>query len=192
MATSQPIRKKTDIEKLKNYFLERGEYRNYALVTFGLNTALRISDILKIKWGDVYDSNTHSFLTHIHLIEQKTQKETYILVNKSVKKALIQYKNTLDAIRPEEYIFSSQKNRSLPISRVQAFRIIKEAVDALNLGEHISCHSLRKTFGYQAWKEGAEPALLMNIFNHSSFEITKRYLCIDQDDKDKLFYRINL
>lgn len=56
----------------------------------------------------------------------------------------------------------------------------------------ISCHSLRKTFGYQAWKEGAEPALLMAVFNHSSYNITKRYLCIDQDDKDELFLKMNL
>lgn len=192
MATTQPLRNKTDIQRLKNYFLERQEYRNYALVTIGLNTALRISDILQIRWQDVYNQQTHGFLTHIHLIEQKTQKETYILLNKAVKEALAQYQRTLTAPQPQDYVFSSQKNPSQPISRVQAFRIIKEAVDELNLGEHISCHSLRKTFGYQAWKEGAEPALLMNIYNHSSFEITKRYLCINQDDKDELFFKINL
>ena len=79
-----------------------------------------------------------------------------------------------------------------PISRIQAFRIIKDAVDALGFEEHISCHSLRKTFGYQAWREGTEPALLMTIFNHSSYAITKRYLCIDQDDKDQLFLKMNL
>ena len=192
MATTQPLRNKTDIQRLKNYFLEREEYRNYALVTIGLNTALRISDILQIRWCDVYNQQTHGFLTHIYLTEQKTQKETYILLNKAVKEALALYQRTRKTFQPQDYLFSSKKNPSQPISRVQAFRIIKEAVDALDLGEHISCHSLRKTFGYQAWKEGAEPALLMNIYNHSSFEITKRYLCINQDDKDELFFKMNL
>lgn len=35
-------------------------------------------------------------------------------------------------------------------------------------------------------------AVLMEIYNHSSFEITKRYLGIEQDDKDSVFLEINL
>lgn len=73
-----------------------------------------------------------------------------------------------------------------------AFRIIKKAADQCGLREHISCHSLRKTFGYYAWKQGTPPALLMSIYNHSSYEITKRYLCIDQQEKDKVYMEIQL
>lgn len=56
--------------------------------------------------------------------------------------------------------------------------------------EHISCHSLRKTFGYHAWKQSVPPTMLMDIYNHSSYQITKRYLGIDQDDKDQVFEKI--
>lgn len=192
MSTSQPLRNKEDIKKLKNYFYQRTEYRNYALVTVGLNTALRISDILDLKWKNVYNEEKQDFYSHIYLIEQKTQKNTIILLNESVKEALSLYKESLKDYDTEQYIFSGRKNNGKPISRVQAFRIIKDAVEQLGLEEHISCHSLRKTFGYQAWRQGTEPALLMTIFNHSSYAITKRYLCIDQDDKDQLFSKINL
>lgn len=192
MSTSQPLRNKEDIKKLKNYFYQRTEYRNYALVTVGLNTALRISDILDLKWKNVYNEEKQDFYSHIYLIEQKTQKNTIILLNSSVKEALSLYKESLKDYDTEQYIFSGRKNNGKPISRVQAFRIIKDAVEQLGLEEHISCHSLRKTFGYQAWRQGTEPALLMTIFNHSSYAITKRYLCIDQDDKDELFSKINL
>lgn len=192
MSTSQPLRNKEDIKKLKNYFYQRMEYRNYALVTVGLNTALRISDILDLKWKNVYNEEKQDFYSHIYLIEQKTQKNTIILLNESVKEALSLYKESLKDYDTEQYIFSGRKNNGKPISRVQAFRIIKDAVEQLGLEEHISCHSLRKTFGYQAWRQGTEPALLMTIFNHSSYAITKRYLCIDQDDKDQLFSKINL
>ena len=57
---------------------------------------------------------------------------------------------------------------------------------------NISCHSMRKTFGYHAWKNGGQPALIMDIYNHSDIEITKHYLSIDQDEKDALFHKLNL
>ena len=34
--------------------------------------------------------------------------------------------------------------------------------------------------------------MLMSIYNHSSYQITKHYLCIDQDDKDAVFLKIKL
>jgi len=84
------------------------------------------------------------------------------------------------AFYSEEYIFPSSQHKDMPLSRYQAYRIIKEAAAAAEMEEHISCHSPRKTFGYYAWKQGVSPTMLMHIYNHSSFQITKRYLCIEQ------------
>ena len=58
MSTSQPLKRKEDIKNLENYFYQRKEYRNYLLVVMGLNTALRISDLLQIKWQDVYNKQS--------------------------------------------------------------------------------------------------------------------------------------
>lgn len=78
------------------------------------------------------------------------------------------------------------------MSRSQAFRIVKEAAEYAGLDEHISCHSLRKTFGYHAWKQGVQPALLMELYNHSSYRVTKKYLCIEQEDKDRVYLNVQL
>ncbi|MCI9020333.1 MAG: hypothetical protein HFH32_06290 [Eubacterium sp.] len=43
-----------------------------------------------------------------------------------------------------------------------------------------------------AWKKGTPPALLMDIFNHSSYTHTRRYLGIDQDDRDAVFLEVKL
>ena len=101
------------------------------------------------------------------------------------------YLESLPSPQPEHYIFHGNTPSSA-LSRSQAFRIIKYACKELNLSEHISCHSLRKTFGYHAWNSGVNPAMLMLIYNHSSFSITKRYLGIEQDDKDQVFLNLNL
>lgn len=186
MSTTTPIREKDDIERLKNYFYNKKEYRNYLLVIIGLNTALRISDVLQLKWTDVYHEENQCFYKHIILKEQKTQKETMIPINQSIQNGLKEYRH-YENPRKSDYLFYSRKDHSRPIGREQAYRIIKNASLQLEITGHISCHSLRKTFGYQAWKTGAEPALLMSIYNHSSYGITKRYLGIEQDDKDQLF-----
>ena len=54
MAATEPIRNKGQLKALANYFLKRGQFRNYALIIVGTSTALRISDLLKLKWTDVY------------------------------------------------------------------------------------------------------------------------------------------
>lgn len=180
------------LRNLRNIFFEKKEYRNYLLVVMGLNTALRISDLLQMKWSNVYNHEKKQFYSHIYITEKKTGKHTTILINNATKNALKEYRKYTNQKTNSPYIFFSPRKPEQPLSRVQAYRIIQNAADKLGIDGTISCHSLRKTFGYQAWKEGAEPALLMSVFNHSSYHITKRYLCIDQDDKDKLFYKLNL
>ena len=93
--------------------------------------------------------------------------------------------------QPQEYIFCRTTDSSRPLCRSQAYRIVREAASKTLNETHISCHSLRKTFGYHAWKQGISPVLLMDIYNHSSFVITRRYLGIDQDDRDTLFQELD-
>lgn len=192
MSKTQPIRSTKDIQRLKQYFLNKQQLRNYTMITLALNTSLRIGDLLLLKWGDVYHFKRHNYRKHIELTEQKTGKTNMIALNTEAKKALELYRASLKTCASDEYIFKSRNGNNQPIGRICAFRIIKKAAEDLNMEGIISCHSLRKTFGYHAWKKGIPPALIMSIYNHSSIEITKRYLCIDQDDKDGVFLKMNL
>lgn len=192
MSTTQPIKTHLQIEQLKNYyFKENPNLRNYALICLGMNSALRISDLLELKWKDVYDFNTEHFLTHIQIQEGKTKKQTRIALNQNAIQALQTYKKSPVPSEPDNFLFPGKKNDT-HLCRSQAFRIIKKAGQQLHFETDISCHSLRKTFGYHAWKSGIPPAVLMEIYNHSSYQITKRYLGINQDDKDGVFLKINL
>ena len=190
MSTTEPIR---DIQKLldfKNYYLnDKPNFRNYTIITLGLNTALRISDILNLTYDDVYQDK--KVRKHITVREQKTGKETRILLNREAKTALEQYRKVLVQTQMYKdgnpYLFPSPLKAYAPISRSQAYRMITSAAKAIGIEGHISCHSLRKTFGYHAWKQGCDPVVIMVIFNHSSLSITKRYLCIEQDDKDEVY-----
>ena len=123
---------------------------------------------------------------------KKTEKETRILINKELQETLLSYRTTQPSIADTDYLFPSPRKTGSPLSRYQAYRIVRKAAEAVGIEDVIRCHSLRKTFGYHAWKMGTPPALLMEIYNHSSFQITKHYLGIEQDDKDAVFRDIQL
>lgn len=192
MSTTLPIKDRECLDMMKNYYREVKENpRNYLLVVIGINTALRISDILDLKWKDVYSVAQCKYKSHITLQEKKTGKSNTLVLNQAVIDAL-DYYTAGKNLSENEYLFQSQKGDNTHISRQQAFRIVKESAQYAGLEEHVSCHSLRKTFGYYAWKQGISPALLMKIYNHSSFRVTQRYLGIDQEEKDDVYLNIIL
>lgn len=192
MSTTQPIRNVEKLKQFKDYFrYVKPNARNYMLIIIGLNTALRISDILHLTYGDIFDFSEKEWKTHIRVKEQKTGKTNQIYINTEIRKVL-EEDSDLSPSAPSDWLFKSQMHTDQPLSRYQAYRIVKEAAAYAGLDSGISCHSLRKTFGYHAWKQGTPPVLLMNIYNHSAFQITKRYLGIEQDDKDAVFEKIRL
>ena len=192
MGTSQPTRSLDELTAFRSYYLNKEvNLRNYMLICMGLNTALRISDMLQLKWGNVYDFDRKHYVKHIVVREGKTGKETRIAINNNLIEAFKMYMGSLKSVSGNDYIFTG-KTKGTHLSRSQAFRIITHVAEALNMENGISCHSLRKTFGYYAWKYGTPPAMLMEIYNHSSYEITKRYLGIKQDDRDNVFLKVNL
>ena len=195
MNTTEPIRDRESLKKFRDYYkTQRPNPRNYALVVLGLNTALRISDILNLTYDMVYHKG--EVRTHIVVKERKTGKSNHILLNQEIRKALKSYHSYLISSSAHRvsniYLFPSPRNKDRHLSRYQAYRIIQTITQAVPIEGHISCHSLRKTFGYHAWKQGADPVVIMLIYNHSSFSITKRYLCIEQDDKDDIYRKILL
>lgn len=187
MAATDPIRDRKQLNALAGYWFGRNQ-RNYTLIVLGVCTALRIGDLLQLRWDDVYDEQRGEFRSHIVLTESKTNKPKTIALNQQALRALRLYHPG----RKGTYIFASNRRHQKAISRVQAWRIIQAAALAVKAVGRIACHSLRKTFGYFAWKAGVLPIMLMDVFNHSSFEVTRRYLGISQDDRDQIYLNMAL
>ena len=185
MNLTEPIRDKKQVAQLISYYAKRGETRNSVLIALCIHTALRISDILRLNYNDVYDDNRKVRKT-ITLREKKTGKFKMIALNKIVIAALKAH--LTNAIPKLPLILNTRTGKS--ISRIQAYRLIRDAARAIQLPQKVSCHSLRKTFGYHAWKSGVSPVVIMDIYNHSSLTITKRYLGITQDDKNAVYIKL--
>jgi integrase len=188
MAITEPIRNKKHVLKLTDFYLRCGRLRNHCLITLCVHTALRISDVLRLTWDDVYDFTRKRVRKSIVLTEKKTGKTKSVALNKYASKALAAYARS--AAAPSGFIIANARTGKA-ICRVQAYRIIRCAGEALDIPCRVSCHSLRKTFGYHSWKNGVSPAVIMEIYNYSSFAVTRRYLGVTQDDKDDAYLRLD-
>ena len=102
--------------------------RNYCLIVMGLNTALRISGLLKLKWDNVYNFEHHVFRSHFLINEQKTGKNNYVTLNYNATDALRAYFNERHPTE-HEFIFTKATCRRQPINRVQAYRIVRTAAE---------------------------------------------------------------
>lgn len=170
MASVEPIRDKEKINAVKRILKKNGS-RDYLLFLMGINSGLRISDILKLKVKDVKDRE------YIELTEQKTNKYKRFPITESFKYELQEY---IIGKMSDEYLFPSQKGGK-SITRVQAYRIISKACFKAGIKARIGTHTLRKTFGYHFYQENKDVALLQQIFNHSAPSVTLRYVGINQD-----------
>jgi len=167
-----PIRSNSGLSDFK-WSLERYcSKRDSYLFTFGINTGLRISDILPLKVKDVRDKN------HISIIQRKNGKHRLVKI--------AHFKHITDDyirnMRDDDLLFKSRKGHSY-ITSTQAYRTLVKAgkmVDRYDIGTH----TMRKTFGYHHYKRNKDIATLQEIFSHSSPEITKRYIGITQDELD--------
>ncbi|AFU16607.1 site-specific integrase [Bacillus mycoides] len=176
----QPIRDPEQIQQIKEYLKEKNA-RNYILFVMGINTGLRIGDILKLKVGDVQGS-------HISMREMKTGKQKRIQITSSLKRELRWFNEGREV---GEYLLRSRKGKNRPIGRSMAYKILKSTAAEFGLDE-IGTHTLRKTYGYHMYMQTKNIALLMEIFNHSSEKVTLRYIGVNQDAMDKAMSRFKI
>ena len=182
----EPIRDRAKIDSMKRY-LKGKSLRDYALFTLGINSGLRISDLLKLPTEEVLDQKG-KIKDRLELHEQKTGKIKEFPLSASVKKALEEYLSTAP---PGEWLFPSRKG-GRPLDRRQAWRILSEAAAAVGIPGRIGTHTLRKTFGYWAFKQGGDITRIQKLLNHSSPGTTLAYIGITKDELDAVYISLNL
>ena len=155
-------------------------YRISLLIGCGIFFGLRISDLLRLTWNMLLNSEAKFVL-----IEKKTGKRREVKINKEFQKHIKDCHEALQIENMDEPCFLSTKGKPYSVQWVNL--VLKELKDHYNLKiKHFSTHSLRKTFGRKVFEssDNAELALvkLMELFNHSSVSITKRYLGLRQEE----------
>lgn len=202
-----------DIKNMMDYFRMKGMWHWYLAFNFGLLLGRRVGDTLAFKWSDFFYENGR-MKDEFEIKEQKTGKVTRLYVCEACKTALRLYIDKTNIDPMENYndfiITTPQKSQLLQDkdkytneewdklfwkanqSNVAAYRKqFKIAADASGINYPVSCHSLRKNFGY--WSVKLHPYdvttvdKLQGIFHHSDRNTTLKYIGIAREDEIKLY-----
>ena len=168
-----PIKKKEDIQKMKDALSDK----HRLLFVVGINTGLRISDLLKLTLKDLQGKE-------ITLTETKTGKKRVCLINQSIKDELSRYLSLYET-KPDQLLF--------PFCRQHVWRVLNQA--RLDIGLHdisIGTHTFRKTFGYHMYKNGISIQLIQKMLNHSSEKCTLIYIGIEKQNEDEAIEKLAL
>ena len=157
-----------------------GNYKMSLLIALGCFTGLRISDILALRWKQILH------IAEFTITEKKTGKLRTLRLNPQLQRHVEECYKQIQPIGTSSPILVSQKGTIFTIQRINVMLKEVKKKYRLHVG-NFSCHSLRKTFGRQVYNmsgESAELTLvkLMELFNHSSVAITKRYLGLRQEE----------
>lgn len=198
---AEPIKSIEDIERLKNYLLVNGKYRDYLLMVVAMNTGLRYSDFISLKFINFIDpeklGTPDPFREELVIEEKKTRNtrkrriNRHIAINNSIKSAISLYLSHKPGKDLGDYIFTSESNNKKnkepkPMTCYGVQETFKKYAAAINLNINFGTHTFRKTMGYHFMMThtGDPRALqqLQKMFNHSSETITLRYIGITADE----------
>lgn len=191
----EPIRSTKKIAQIKNLLRGQRRFRDLLLFTVGINSALRASDLLKLKVGDFLDEDGE-IKDRFSIREEKRGKRQEVVINDSIREALEAYLTAYPTIQddPSHFLFFNTKSGDYhqPISRQQAWNFITAICQEVGLRGQYGTHTLRKTWGYHARMNGVDLALIMHKLNHSDLAYTKRYLGITDEELEMVVRRLNL
>lgn len=171
--------------------LERDrQYKFQLLIAVGSFTALRIGDLLKLRWQDVYKQNT------LELIEGKTKKARRIKLNPTLVETISRLHEKMNITDDNQLLFIN-KTMTKAINVQYINRRLKEITKEYNLQmptNSTSSHIFRKTMGRHTWalNNYSEKSLILlsDLFSHSSIRTTKIYLGIKEEEIGDLYLQL--
>lgn len=182
-----PITNRHQLDKMADYLYNKS-LRDYIMFEIGINIGIRVTDFTQQKVQFYREACEKGFVEMVPKKTAKYNKKVVVPINKDLNKLIQEYIKDKD---DTDWMFPSRK-KGYSITREQVYRILNEAAAAVGITDNIGCHSMRKTFGYWHYYYNHDIRLLMDIFNHSSEEVTLRYIGVSEEKKRESMECMNL
>jgi site-specific recombinase XerD len=175
--------------------------RNKALFMLGVSVGGRISELLSMKVGDVWQNGQAvSDLLFAKDVVKGKEMARMIPVNADGRQAireLIEWHKDLfyaPPVRgddPERPLFPSRKHGTA-LSRSQAHRILEKAFAKAGLNGKLATHSMRKSFAQRIYDASGDIFLVKELLGHKSVDTTKEYLGVSYAKMQRAVKNIEL
>lgn len=203
--TSDPIKSMEDIDRISEFLISSGRFRDNMLFIVGINFGLRISDLRQLRFSNLINENL-VFKDSFPVFETKTRntrkrkRNRYITVNDAVVEAVTLYLENTPNVSLSDYMFRSVSNNGSnhnePISPQAVNQILKGIARDLNLKMKVSTHTLRKTFCYWMMVQGNNDPrrllLLQKMLGHSSTMQTLTYIGLNEEEISAAYKKLNI
>ena len=190
-----------DVAKILDYFLDKQQWLNYLLAVISINTARRNKDILDLRWVHFFNPQTGQFRKDMaSFVEHKTSKYASPHINQAIKDAIrlyldkIQYDPASDNYEQFVCWQHSGTHKGTKMTYSGCRMALKRAAEKIGIEENVGTHTYRKTFG--KWVSDMHPDnsnvtnLLQGLYNHSSPQVTLRYMGHTKKMVDSLYDEI--
>ena len=168
----------------------RAGRRNYTIFQVGKATLLRVSDVMRLRWTDIFNENgTVRQNAFIH--DKKTGKAN-LLYLKPIQTDLLTYQAWYQKQKLHStWLFPSTQHPDRHITEKQFYKIMSKTGDLLGIN-YLGTHTMRKTGAYRVYTQSNyNIGLVMNLLNHSSEAMTLTYLGLDQASTENMLDKID-
>jgi len=187
----EPLKEKKDIEKIKQSLTERP--RDLALFTIGINSGLRVQNLLSLTYRDILTKDGH-IKTSVSVCEGKNKKHREFIIGKNTRRALdaLLPKNNgdLPKINLDDYIFTGRHGKKMSVQRFN--QIINKSCKEAGISGNFGGNTLRKTFAYFLLKRKADIHSLMKILGHQTPANTLKFAGMSKDNWNKTPLRLDI
>ena len=138
-----------EVDVVLNSIGERYVTRNKAIVILGLKSTYPSSELLSLRVCNVWQPDQvidRITVTRIHMTGKRRRRTVVLhpLARRALTAWLAELFHSTGTLNPKWYVFKSYKGVNRPISRVQAWCILKEAYEANELTGKLATHTLEK------------------------------------------------
>ena len=158
--------------------------RDYMLIDLALGTGLRASELGDLRIKNLFIGKGESTLFVAH---GKAAKSRLVYISEKTRKHLKDYikfkKESGESIKPDSYLFTSERSDKMSLSAVQKRFKLWSRVAGLN--PRYSIHSARHTYGTMLYRATKDLRLVQKQLGHSSSHITEIYADVLPEDAEK-------
>jgi len=174
-----------EIRQVSESFCGTFEIRNRGLFMLGVSTGGRISELLSLRIGDVFQNQApvSDLLFDKSIVKGKEQSRA-VPVNcdgrQAIESLMEWHQERYRSVAKSRPLFPSRNGQGKKrMARRQAHDILKSAFESAGLNGKLATHSMRKSFAQRLYDRTGDIYAVQEMLGHKNITTTQKYLGVN-------------